>query len=147
RLSSQSSPSTAGVNDVIAFYAYISQIQSNLAANQTLVFDTALTNEGKSYNPQTGLFLAPEDGVYVFMWKIRMLSAEHSTELVINGVVYGATFLRAKSGDDGSVTGTVVARLSAEDVVFVRTHSLFAGDGIIHSNEHGRPFFAGWKLK
>lgn len=75
-----------------------------------------------------------------------MVTAEHSTELLINDNIFGATFLRAKNGDDGSVSGTVVAHVTRGDVVFVRTHSSYAGDGNIHSNVHGQPSFSGWLL-
>lgn len=75
-----------------------------------------------------------------------MHEAEHSTELMINNDIFGATFLRAKNSDDGSVSGTVVAHVTKGDVVFVRIHSSYAGDGNIHSNIHGQPSFSGWLL-
>ncbi|KAK3096600.1 hypothetical protein FSP39_001585 [Pinctada imbricata] len=124
----------------------MSQVETSPGAHHTLIFDDAKTNEGGAYSPNTGTFTAPREGVYVFIWKIRMYQAEHSTELVVNQDVYGATFLRSKNGDDGSVTGTVVVHLSQGDEVFVRTHSAYAGDGNIHSNLHGHPSFSGWKL-
>ena len=139
-------PTAARQNDVIAFYAYMSQVEVNPGAHHTLVFDVDKTNVGSAYSPNTGVFTAPRSGVYVFIWKIRMYVAEHSTELVVNADVYGATFVREKNGDDGSVTGTVVAQLSEGDEVFVRTHASFAGDGNIHSNTHGQPSFSGWIL-
>ena len=118
----------------------------NPGANVTIVFDDVMTNVGGAYNAKMGVFTAPAEGVYVFMWKIRVYISEHSTQLVVNGDVYGATFLRSKGGDDGSVTGTVVAHLNDGDVVFVRIHENFVGDGNIHSNLHGQPSFSGWKL-
>ncbi|KAK3096505.1 hypothetical protein FSP39_000813 [Pinctada imbricata] len=133
-------------SDVIAFYAIMSQSEVNPGAHHTLIFDDAKTNEGGAYSPNTGIFIAPRNGFYVFIWNIRMFTAEHSTELIVNKDVYGATFLRSKNGDDGSVTGTVVVHLSQGDDVFVRTHSAYAGDGDILSNIHGQPSFSGWKL-
>lgn len=42
-------------------------------------------------------------------------TCEHSTELMINDSVYGSTFLFAKNGVDGSISGTVVAQVSKGD--------------------------------
>lgn len=117
------------------------------SVHHTIVFDVVKTNVGNGYNHFTGAFTAPRDGVYVFIWVVRMATAEHSTELIIDSDVYGATFLRAKGGDDGSVSGTVVAVVSKGQSVFVRIHSSYAGDGAIHSNLHGQPSFSGWLLR
>ena len=62
-----------------------------------------------------------------------MVTAEHSTKLMHNNDVLGATVLRAKNGDDGSVSGTVVTHLTKGDVVFVRNHSQYIGDDSIFS--------------
>ena len=131
---------------IVAFYARMSSIEPNPSAHHTLIFDNVHTNVGSGYNGVTGIFTAPQEGIYVFTWVIRMFTAEHSTELMQNNDVLGATFLRAKNGDDGSVSGTVVTHLTKGDVVFVRIHSQYVGDGNIHSNTHGQPSFSGWLL-
>lgn len=133
-------------DDVIAFYAILSTPETAPSAHHTIVFDVAKTNVGNGYNHFTGVFTAPRTGVYVFVWVIRMATAEHSTELVIDNDVFGATFLRAKGGDDGSVSGTVVAQVSTGQAVYVRIHSTYVGDGAIHTNTHGQPSFSGWLL-
>ena len=49
----------------IAFHAMISDdLVSNI--KQTVVFDHVITNIGKAYNPHTGHFTAPYDGLYFF---------------------------------------------------------------------------------
>ncbi|VDI49698.1 Hypothetical predicted protein [Mytilus galloprovincialis] len=133
------------IPEVIAFHAYISK---NVipGAGERLVFDVTKANQGSGYNSNTGVFTCPKTGMYVFVWVVRMVTAEHSTELMINNSVYGSTFLRAKKGDDGSVSGTVVAHVSKGDTVYVRNHSVYAGDGRIHTNVHGKPTFSGWLL-
>ncbi|XP_071153311.1 complement C1q-like protein 4 [Mytilus edulis] len=134
------------IPQVIAFHAYISK-HVFPGAGRRLVFDVTKTNEGKGYNSHTGVFTCPKSGMYVFIWAIRVWSGEHSTELMINDSVYGSTFLRAKNGDDESVSGTVVAHVSKGDTVYVRNHSVFAGDGKIGSNLHGKPTFSGWLVQ
>ncbi|XP_063431084.1 caprin-2-like [Mytilus trossulus] len=134
------------ISQVIAFHAFISK-DVYPKAGERLVFDTTKANEGSVYNSNTGVFTCPKTGMYVFVWVIRMVTAEHSTELMINNSVHGSTFLRAKKGDEGSVSGTVVAHVSKGDTVYVRNHSAYAGDGRIHSNIHGKPTFSGWLLQ
>ncbi|CAC5416411.1 C1QL [Mytilus coruscus] len=124
----------------------ISRKENNPSAHHTLIYDVSVTNVGSGYNHVTGIFTAPTSGVYVFIWVTRVHDGEHPTELMINNAVYGVTFLRAKGGDDGSVSGTVVANVTKGDSVFVRVHSTYPGDGYITSNEHGRPSFSGWLL-
>ncbi|VDI52612.1 Hypothetical predicted protein [Mytilus galloprovincialis] len=133
-------------SQVIAFHAYISN-HVFPGAGRRLVFDVTKTNQGKGYNGHIGVFTCPKTGMYVFVWVIRTSEGEHSTELMINDSVYGSTFLRAKKGDDGSVSGTVVAHVSKGDTVYVRTHSVLAGDGAIASNTHGKTTFSGWLLQ
>ena len=124
----------------------MSQPEHNPGPHHTLIFDVVKTNYGSAYSQYSGVFTAPTDGVFVFIWQVRMLNSEQSTELVVNADVYGAIFLRSKNGDDGSVTGNVIVHLTTGDEVFVRTHASYAGDGDIHSNTHGQPTFSGWKL-
>ncbi|CAG2197104.1 C1QL [Mytilus edulis] len=132
---------------LVAFYAYMFNPENNPSVHLTLIYDVSVTNVGNGYNHVTGIFTAPTSGVYVFIWVTRVSSGEHPTQLMINNSVYGVIFLRAKNGDDGSVSGTVVAYVTKGDSVFVRVHSTYAGDGQINSNEHGRPSFSGWLLR
>ncbi|XP_071125572.1 complement C1q-like protein 4 [Mytilus edulis] len=133
-------------SEVIAFHARMSTIVRSLAVRQTLIFDTKISNHGDGYNKATGIFTVPKSGTYVFVWVIRMHKAEHSIELVINDTVFGSTFLRAKNGDDGSVSNTVVVDVARGDNVFVRNHGSLVGDGIINNNQHGKSTFSGWRL-
>lgn len=131
---------------IVAFYAQMSSVERSPSAHLTLIFDKVRTNVGNGYSGVTGIFTAPKEGIYVLNWVIRLWTAEHSTELMQNNDVLGATFLRAKQGDDSSVSGLAVAHLAKGDVVFVRVHSLYPGDGDIVTNIHGLPSFSGWLL-
>jgi hypothetical protein len=120
--------------------------EPNPGGHHTLIFDKVRTNVGKGYNEVTGVFTAPREGIYVFNWVVRIFSAEHSTELMINNDVFGATFLRAKNGDDGSVSGTAIAHVGQGDVVFIHTRPQYPGDGAVLSDANGLPTFSGWLL-
>ncbi|XP_071168620.1 complement C1q subcomponent subunit B-like [Mytilus edulis] len=50
---------------IIAFYA-IATRSIDLEHSQTIVFDHVYTNIGKSYNPKTGKFIVPLNGLYRF---------------------------------------------------------------------------------
>ncbi|CAG2204923.1 C1QL [Mytilus edulis] len=127
-----------------AFYSYMSHHEINPSAHLTLIYHVFVPNVGRGYCHVTGIFTAPKSWVYVFIWVTRVSSGEHPTQLMINNAVYGVTFLRANNGDDGSVSGNVVAKVTKGDSVFVRVHSTYPGDGYIYSSEHGRPSFSGW---
>ncbi|XP_061188178.1 complement C1q-like protein 4 [Saccostrea echinata] len=149
RLLSPPSSSPPPSQDFVAFYARMSVTEKVPSGHHILVFDNVVTNIGHGYNGVDGIFTAPKDGVYVFIWVIRLYEAQHSTQLMINNVEYGSTHLRAMNNDDGSVSGNVVAHVNKGDVVFVRVYpySGYIGSGNIISNEHGKPSFSGWFLQ
>ncbi|XP_063433865.1 complement C1q subcomponent subunit B-like isoform X1 [Mytilus trossulus] len=57
--------STVSKQGIIAFYA-VSTKDLDLEFSQTIVFDHVYTNIGKSYNPKTGKFMVPLNGLYRF---------------------------------------------------------------------------------
>jgi hypothetical protein len=131
----------------IAFYAYMTKDTPTITIRHSLTFDVVKTNLGNGYHPATGVFIAPESGVYVFTWSIRENGNDyHPTELMVNTDVLGVLFVNA---DGGSSTGTgvVVTHVNAGDDVFIRT-SFFGPNnaGGVGSNDAGRSSFAGWKL-
>ncbi|XP_063417730.1 complement C1q tumor necrosis factor-related protein 3-like [Mytilus trossulus] len=140
-------PSNEITNEhVVAFYAYLSTQELNPSTHHTLIYDVAKTNVGNGYNSVTGIFTAPTAGTYVFTWVTRMYEAGHSTEILVNNVVFGTSYIRIGHTNDVSVSGTIVAQINKGDSVFVRVHSTLAGNGNILSNQYGRSSFAGWLL-
>ncbi|CAG2255316.1 C1QL [Mytilus edulis] len=130
---------------VIAFYAFMSLRSAKPGIGQRLVFDVMKTNEGGGYNRHTGVFTCPKTGIYVFVWVVRLGSAYHSFELMVNNSVYGSTYLY-NHATGSSVSGTVVVHASEGDSIYVRAHSTHKGTGELNSNIHGRTTFSGWLL-
>ncbi|CAC5410295.1 COL8A [Mytilus coruscus] len=130
---------------VIAFYAFISKAISNPGVGRRLVFDVVKTNQGGAYNSHTGVFTCPKTGTYVFVWVIRLNSAYHSFELMINNSMFGSTYLYNENAD-GNVSGTVVAYVSKDDSIYVRMHSSYKGVGELYTDKYGRTAFSGWLL-
>lgn len=52
----------------IAFHAILPSDVKNTPINTIIKFQTVQVNEGGGYNPATGKFTAPVDGVYSFSW-------------------------------------------------------------------------------
>ncbi|CAC5369743.1 unnamed protein product [Mytilus coruscus] len=99
---------------IIAFYAYMSKPITNPSSGRRLIFDVLTTNQGSGYNSHTGVFTSPKTGTYVFVLVVRLYSALHSIQLMINNSVYGTTFLNAKNADS-TVSSTAVANVSKGD--------------------------------
>ena len=71
---------------VVAFDVRLTKQVKNLAKNERVVFGTVDLNEGKGYNPSTGIFIAPSAGTYVFDWTTMTYQRAYShTSLVVNG--------------------------------------------------------------
>lgn len=131
----------------IAFSAYISIYRTETGKDQTIKFDTIVTNIGNHYNNYSGTFFAPQHGVYVFTWTLHCFGGGYLyTHLVVNSRVVGATDTDAL-GTDGvkSTTGIVVVEVNQGDIVFVRTHPT-NGHHDLYSNPDSRSSFSGWKL-
>ncbi|CAG2202143.1 unnamed protein product [Mytilus edulis] len=76
---------------IVAFYAYMSKDESQPGKNHILVFDDVKTNVGLAYNKHNGMFTAPANGVYVFIWTV--VCGRHNfnfSQLVINSNPFGA---------------------------------------------------------
>lgn len=54
--------------NVIAFHAYLKSTLHNITPNTTITFESVHLNKGDGYDPASGIFTAPEDGVYSFAW-------------------------------------------------------------------------------
>lgn len=136
----------------IAFYASMSNNEPTIGTHHLLIFDHALLKVGNGYYPNSGVFIAPKSGIYVFMWTLRLY--DQSIVLVVNGIDYTSIFNRSFDhdntvhvvGEDESVTGYAVARVNQGEDVFLRTHLAYKGNEGIFSIGFGRSTFGGWIL-
>lgn len=77
--------------DGVAFSAYVSAHETELSKGYTIHFDTIITNIGSHYNKYSGVFKAPQDGIYVFAWTLYCHAEGYIfSELVVNSDVVGA---------------------------------------------------------
>ena len=88
--------------------------------NQIVVFDTIKTNVGGGYSPQTGIFTAPDDGLYMISSTLRSNGRSHVVcRLQLNEKRMAGIY--SKNGNTGTVN--TVLQLKKGDRVFVqRSH-------------------------
>ncbi|XP_062574348.1 uncharacterized protein LOC134236203 [Saccostrea cucullata] len=82
-----------------------------------IVFDTIITNIGSAYNPTTGLFKAPVEGLYVFFFDIECAKDNGDTyaELVRDGAGLGIQTYCHGLGDfdnSGTLGGEIITKPS-----------------------------------
>ena len=130
------------------FSAYVSTFETELSKDHIIRFDTIVTNIGSHYNQHSGLFTAPEQGVYVFSWNLYCHSGGYIfSQLVVNSNVVGSMFTIGEGATDiRSITGVVVVQVNAGDVVYVRTHPTQSHSGNLYSHPDYRSSFSGWKV-
>ena len=119
----------------------------NIGGHQTLIFNVIKSNNGHGLSRSSGVFTAPQSGIYVFTWTIRVLVPRsiHCVELIVNGRVAGALASQNLAGENESDSTTVVVNVNAGEDVFLRTYWTF-NKGPIWSDGCGYSSFAGWKL-
>lgn len=121
---------------------------TEISKGSTIHFDTIVTNIGNHYNKQSGIFTAPQHGVYVFTWNIYCNTGGYIfSQLVVNSNVVGAMFSSGEGASNiRSSTGIVVVEVNQGDIVFVRIHPTGNHSGNLNSHPDWRSSFNDWKL-
>ena len=119
---------------------------NNVGRLHTLIFNVIKTNQGQGLSRTTGEFRAPQSGIYVFTWSIRLFNFSiHCVQLVVNELLIGALVSQNVGGENESDSTTVVVHVNEGKEVFLRTFSHY-NKGPIYSDVCGYSSFAGWKL-
>ncbi|XP_064600040.1 complement C1q tumor necrosis factor-related protein 3-like [Liolophura sinensis] len=107
---------------LVAFTARVKSHLSNLQDSQTIVFGTVETNLGNAYNPHTGIFTCPVNGVYQFFVSILSWPKKRiETHLAVNGEGRLLVYSSSSAMHHGSLgTGTIILELNEEDKVQVK---------------------------
>ena len=131
----------------IAFYAYMSRNEP-VQEHKVLVFDVTKTNYGNGYNNNTGIFIAPSNGVYVLTFTVHSYHNSYaSVDIIVNHELEGTIFTDSSDGwDRNAATAIVVVWMNQGDVSFVRTSTTYKSIGDLWSDNTGRCSFAGWKI-
>ncbi|KAK3580239.1 hypothetical protein CHS0354_012766 [Potamilus streckersoni] len=98
-----------------------SVLEANSDENaQVIKYDGVLTNEGNGYNPVTGIFTCPEDGIYLFSFFTATVH-EHKAwvELLVDGVqINHAVSEGVRGGHDDQGGNVAILRLRAGQSVW-----------------------------
>ncbi|XP_056003934.1 uncharacterized protein LOC125660939 [Ostrea edulis] len=133
--------STPPPHQPVAFYARMASTTPLQHDHQTLIFSKVITNSGD--NGRDGVFTAPLDGVYGFIWVTRSHAAEF--HLMVNNDKIGSS--RSSADSDGSISGNVIAHVNKDDMVFLRASTIGHVTGRVISDEHGASTFSGWIIR
>ncbi|KAK3580242.1 hypothetical protein CHS0354_012769 [Potamilus streckersoni] len=112
-----------GANPV-SFSVYLAHYTTHLGDHQVIKYDGVLTNEGNGYNPITGIFTCPEEGLYLFSFFTATLN-EHKTwvELVVDGAgVSHAVSEGVRGGHDDQGGNVAILRIRAGQSVWIAIH-------------------------
>ncbi|XP_061196571.1 complement C1q subcomponent subunit B-like [Saccostrea echinata] len=134
--------------DGVAFSAYVSTQETDISKDHTIKFDRIVTNVDNHYNPHSGIFTAPQHGVYVFTWNLYCYVGGYIySQILVNSNAVGAMFTSGEGATAvRTTTGVVVVEVNQGDVVFVRTHPTESHLGNLYSLSIWRSSFNGWKI-
>eukprot|EP00105_Crassostrea_gigas_P012569 XP_011428603.1 PREDICTED: adiponectin [Crassostrea gigas] len=106
----------------IAFHAILSTGLTNVSPNTIIKFGKVLVNEESGYNPSTGKFTAPLDGVYSFSWTY---CTNKGSNAYLGGYVDGKLMARisnyAQTNHWKNTSGHLVIRLKKGNQFWVQT--------------------------
>jgi len=109
-------------NKTVAFSVTFSTQYVTVASGGVLKFDVAQTNIGGGFNTHTGVFTAPYDGVYVFIFNFMISNDNGSMQVKIVKGNHTLALAHASSKDSQYNKGMADAttHLQAGDKVWVR---------------------------
>ncbi|KAK6178136.1 hypothetical protein SNE40_012957 [Patella caerulea] len=115
-----------GQSIIVSFSARVRANKSFLGPTAAIVFDEIIVNNGEAYDPYSGVFTAPVDGVYHFASTVLSgFNSTIETMLMVNGEEVGRMFSGAFLSR-GSGTNNVLLNLKEDDEVSV---NVFYGNG------------------
>lgn len=131
----------------VAFYAYMNVAETNIGTHHPLIFDVPVTNYGNGYNKHTGIFTAPQSGVFVFSFTIFPdRGSSIAVNIYRNSEVVGQVYSYISSPDFSGTSMVAVLSMTIGDVTFIRTSPTTTSSGSIYSDGNVKSSFAGWKI-
>ncbi|XP_071171047.1 complement C1q tumor necrosis factor-related protein 7-like [Mytilus edulis] len=103
---------------------------ANRPKGSVVIYDEVITNDGNSYNPSTGIFTGPTEGLYSFSWTTTTQANKYFfTDLTVNGNMIARNY----GGHDNvnlSASQTVVVHLKKNDKVNIKVQDNYVGQFI-----------------
>ena len=124
----------SGSQGVIAFFAETTVEKLTLRPEETLIFGKILTNHGDGYDPNSGIFTAPEAGVFVIS-----TSVSSNQPLNLELIVDDKSIAEITVGASERIFRQWVLDLNEGSTVYVRAR-YFRVDVLGHIS------FSGWRI-
>lgn len=107
----------------VAFRAQFSAGTLIAPTSSAYKFDQVIFNDGKAYDPISGIFTAPYQGVYLFTFQIFTHAAERPLiDIKVNGnIVTRMSAATAQANPEKSAVTSVLVKLLQGDRVWVET--------------------------
>lgn len=130
----------------VAFFVYMS---SNIqpGAYQILKFNVIELNLGNGYHSYSGIFSAPEDGVYAFSYGITCgVGGSLYFKFMKNGnlIIVKRCDNDEDSDDYKELSGTIITQLASNDEFYISTQRSCTTS--VTSYTESKSFFSGWKI-
>lgn len=104
----------------VAFSAYLDHNLEHVGEGQTIKFNQILINDGNGYNRYTGVFTAPELGVYFFTFTIHNQEHQTNARLVKDSQnIIGSVVYTKETTENNMSTNSAVINVEAGQAVWV----------------------------
>nr|XP_022301827.1 complement C1q-like protein 3 [Crassostrea virginica] len=135
---------TTDKRNVIAFHANLRNTIKNIPKNTVLKFDDVKLNEGKGYDPKTGIFTVPTDGVYSFAWSLVSINGGTvDVAAVVDNVALVKTCVYKQQSNYLSISGHLLSKLKKGNKVWLKTFWTAA----THIHSDGYTYFSGNQIR
>ncbi|XP_060077339.1 C1q-related factor-like [Ylistrum balloti] len=108
-----------------AFSVRLSNRMTDYIRNEKIVMDYVLTNDGKGYNPRSGVFTCQQAGTYVFYVTIQAEDGHSFAAEIVKNAAEIAWVLAEPSNARASASTSVIVNLEFGDTVYVRSDGYF----------------------
>ncbi|KAH3824110.1 hypothetical protein DPMN_125938 [Dreissena polymorpha] len=130
----------------VAFSAYLNHDVTNLGPDHTIQLQGVVINEGNAYNPHTGVFTVPLDGVYFLTFTAEDYRPHRELlDIVVDGQMISSTVF-GQNIDHYVGGNTVLAGLRKGQSVWVAVDSSESTGGSLQGDTGRYTTFSGFYL-
>lgn len=131
----------------VAFSSYLDHNIPHIAAGDVVKCNQILYSAGNGYNPHTGIFTAPDSGVYFFTFSIHNYHRETNVRLVLDGNNVVGAVIHTTSGDieNNMASNSAIIQVNAGQSVWLE-QVLDADAELISLPDYREVTFTGFRL-
>ncbi|XP_045166920.2 complement C1q tumor necrosis factor-related protein 2-like [Mercenaria mercenaria] len=128
----------------VAFSVSLTSDQNHIGLAQTIKFDNVLLNDGQGYNKHSGVFVAPQGGVYLFAYIFCHTNPSSSVSQTWIELMHNGKRINSGVGDsrhswqDIQGTNIAIIRVNAGDSIWVQ--NFYEHDASLYTFEGATTF-------